>query len=94
METIFGFLARKTDFYVGGAKGQAKQTIDEVFKKYEKVAIEKSEKEKAARDEADRVRREKLKKQKEEEEKSKIVEITDEEAAKIQADIDSKVGRR
>ncbi len=84
-------MARKTDFYVGGTKGQAKQVIDEVFKKYEKVAIDRSEKERASREEADRVRREKLKKQKEEEEKSKIVEITDEEAMQIQADIDIKV---
>lgn len=92
LNTIFSFLARKTDFYVGGEKGQAKQIIDEIFKKHESIALKIHEKEKAEREEADRIRKEKLRKKKEEEEKesSKIVEISDEEAAKIQADIDAK----
>lgn len=87
-DTLFSFLARKTDFYNGGEKGQAKKTLLEKFHKYEKGANEKHEKEIAERDEQDRMRKEKLKKKREEEEKesSKIVEINDDEAEKILAE--------
>ena len=85
MDTLFSFLARKTDFYHGGAKGQAEKTLMEKFKKYEKVALEKHQKEVEERDEADRVRKEKLMKKREEEDaaSSKIVEVNDDEAQKI-----------
>ena len=92
LETIFGFLARKTDFFVGGQPGIAKQTIDDCFYKYEKLAKQRHEAETAIKEEADRVKREKLRKKREEEEKlgaAKVVEVTDEEASKIQADIDA-----
>ena len=85
---MFSFLARKTDFYVGGPKGQAQSMLLEKFKKYEKVALERQAKETAEREEADKQRRERLRKKREEEEASKIVEINDEEAAKIQAELD------
>lgn len=85
LDTLFSFLARKTDFYHGGAKGQAEKTLMEKFKKYEKVALEKHQKEVEERDEADRVRKEKLRKKREEEDaaSSKIVEVNDDEAQKI-----------
>ena len=84
---MFSFLARKTDFYYGGPKGQAQQTLLEKFKKYESVALEKHQKEVRERDEADRIRKEKLKKTREEEENvSKIVEVDDEEASRIIAE--------
>lgn len=86
LDTLFSFLARKTDFYHGGAKGQAEKTLLEKFKKYEKIALDNHQKEVAERDEQDRIRKEKLKKKREEEEKqagSKIVEIDDEEAERI-----------
>lgn len=88
LDTLFSFLARKTDFYVGGPKGQAEKMLLEKFKKHEKVAIERNKKETSEREEADRIRKEKLKKKKEEEERdasSKIVEVDDEEASKILA---------
>ena len=54
LDTFFIFLARKTDFYVGGTKGQAQQMVLEKFKKYEKIALDKHAKETAERDEADK----------------------------------------
>jgi hypothetical protein len=92
LETIFSFLARKTDFFVGGAPGVAKGVIDDCFNKYDKLARQRNDVEKAVKDEADRVKREKLRKKREEEEKlgaAQIVEVTDEEASKIQADIEA-----
>jgi len=90
LDTIFSFLARKTDFYVGAGKGEAQKILLEKFKKYEKVGLEKHEKEVAEREEADRIRKEKLRKKREEEEKaaasqqaSKIVEVDDVEAQRI-----------
>ena len=54
LDTFFSFLARKTDFYVGGTKGQAQQMVLEKFKKYEKIATDKHAKEVAEREEADK----------------------------------------
>ncbi len=85
LDTLFNFLARKTDFYVGGPKGQAEKMLLEKFRKYEKIAMDKHQKEAAEREEADRIRKEKLKKKREEEEASKIVEVNDDEASKILA---------
>ena len=85
LDTLFSFLARKTDFYYGGEKGQAEKIMLEKFKKYENVAYEKHEREIAEREEKDRIRREKLKKEKEEATASKIVEVNDDEAEKIMA---------
>jgi hypothetical protein len=88
LDTLFSFLARKTDFYTGGPKGQAMNMVVEKFKKYEHVAQEKFEKEKAEREEADRARKERLRKKKEEEERElaqsrKIVEVDEAEAKRI-----------
>jgi len=88
LDTFFNFLARKSDFYVGGAKGDAQKMVLEKFKKYEKIAMDKHAKETAEREEADKARKEKLKKKKEEEEKasSKIMEIDEEEEKRILAE--------
>lgn len=83
LDTLFSFLARKTDFYYGGEKGQAERTLMEKFKKYEKFAFEKHEKEMIEREEKDRIRREKIKREKEEAISSKIMEVNDDEAEKI-----------
>lgn len=88
LDTMFSFLARKTDFYTGGPKGEAFNIMTEKFKKHEKVAVSRFEKEKEEREEADRARKEKLRKKREEEEKevassSKIVEVNDQEAMDI-----------
>ena len=89
---MFSFLARKTDFYTGGGKGKAETILMEKFKKYEKQALDKHNREVAEREEQDRVRKEKLRKKREEEEQAaaKIMEVDDEEAKRIQAEIEAK----
>ncbi|XP_058802252.1 nuclear migration protein nudC [Phymastichus coffea] len=93
LETIFSFLARKTDFYTGGDEGAAEKLVNSIFKKYQSTAITKKNKEKAERAEQERKRKEKIEKKKKEaalEHDSKIVELTDEQAVKLQEEIDSK----
>lgn len=92
LDTLFSFLARKTDFYYGGEKGKAEKILVEKFKKYEHIAYERHADEIREREEQDRLRKERLKKKKEEEEKAaqKIVEVDDEEASRIMAENKSK----
>nr|XP_050847015.1 nuclear migration protein nudC [Vespula vulgaris] len=99
LDTIFNFLARKTDFYTGGGEGAAEKLVTGKFKKYEATALAKAAAEKAERAEQERRRKERLEKKKKEEEKteeeqmdtdSRIVELTDEQAAKLQEEIDNK----
>ncbi|XP_031843801.1 nuclear distribution C, dynein complex regulator [Nomia melanderi] len=98
LDTIFGFLGRKTDFYVGGGEGAAEKLVLSTFKKHEATAVSAAAKEKAERAETERRRKERLEKKKKEEEaeqekinaESKIVELTDEQAVKLQEEIDNK----
>ncbi|XP_391855.2 nuclear migration protein nudC [Apis mellifera] len=98
LDTIFSFLARKTDFYTGGGEGAAEKLVTSKFKKYEATALAKAASEKAERAEQEKRRKERLEKKKREEKaeedkfnsESKIVELTDEQAAKLQEEIDSK----
>lgn len=94
LETIFSFLARKTDFYTGGEKGQAQRILLEKFKRHEENALEKQRQLKEEREEEERKRKERIVKKKAQEEAAqnepKIKEITDEEAEKLQKEIDEK----
>jgi hypothetical protein len=97
LDLLFNFLARKTDFYVGGGKGAAQKLLLEKFGAYEKKALDRAAKEKEERDEEEKRRKErKAKKEAEELAKEngsgepKIQEITDEEADKLQKEIDEK----
>ncbi|KAK9305455.1 hypothetical protein QLX08_003572 [Tetragonisca angustula] len=98
LDTIFSFLARKTDFYTGGGEGAAEKLVTSKFKKHEATAIEKAASEKAERAEQEKRRKERLEKKKREEKaeeekfnsESKIVELTDEQAVKLQEEIDNK----
>lgn len=75
------------------------QLLNNIFKKYEAIAVAKVASDKAERAEQEKQRKERLEKKKKEdkaeEEKldneSRIVELTDEQATKLQEEIDSKV---
>ncbi|XP_064488234.1 nuclear migration protein nudC-like [Ornithodoros turicata] len=85
LDTIFSFLARKTDFYSGGTPGAAKKMILEKFSQYEQVAAaEKAEKEKKSREAEERRRARVAAKQKEE---CKVQELTDEQAEALEKEI-------
>ncbi|KAL3882220.1 hypothetical protein ACJMK2_028585 [Sinanodonta woodiana] len=98
LDMVFSFLARKTDFYTGGVQGQSEKMIMERFKKNEKIALEKQKKLQEEREEEERKRLEKIAKKKAEEEKRfaeareepKIKELTDEEAERLQKELNEK----
>ena len=97
LDVIFGFLARKTDFYASGLEdGKAEKLINDAFKKHAAAAEEEVTKKKARyaemnRKQKERIEKEKLKEQEEAkqnsmsniENESGIMEVTDEEAAKF-----------
>lgn len=60
MDAFFGFLSRRTDFYFGATRSEAKKIVFEAFKKHEAEALARHEKEKEdskAREERERKRR-------------------------------------
>ncbi|KAJ1522866.1 hypothetical protein ONE63_002011 [Megalurothrips usitatus] len=110
LDTIFSFLARKTDFFTGGEKGAAEKLILGKFRGHEAEARATEDKKKKEREESEarrKSRQEQLKKKQEEDEKKrqeffsgqsssstaqvpKVVELTDEEAEKLQKELDKK----
>ncbi|KAK9688143.1 Nuclear distribution C domain [Popillia japonica] len=87
LDTFVNFLSRKTDFFTGGNVGEWEKRVMSTFKKYEAISREAQEAETKARQE-----REAAKKAKEKVEPVKpaeIVELTDEEAEKLQKQIDA-----
>ncbi|XP_078423373.1 nuclear migration protein nudC [Cetorhinus maximus] len=96
VDTFFSFLRRKTDFFTGGEQGAANKLVTETFKRHQKLAIQ-VQMEKEVKKEAERKDKLEQAKLAEEEEKSepdskqpKIKELTDEEAEKLQKEIDQK----
>lgn len=95
MDTIFSFLCRKTDFFVGGGNGVAKKLLLEKFNKWEEFAIKVKEEKDKEKAETERKRLEKIAQRKREEEeefaknreKPKIVELSDEEANQLEIKI-------
>jgi len=87
LDVIFSFLARKTDFYTGGDDGAAEKLVMEKYRKHGKAAWDEVKAKKARNEEIDRKRRErKEKEEREEKEQGQIVEVTEEEAKKIEAE--------
>ena len=85
LDVIFEFLARKTDFYTGGGEGTAEKLVLEKFRKHGKAAWEEQRKKKARHEEEDRKRKERREKEEEElNNQPKILEVTEEEAKKIE----------
>ncbi|KAK3867091.1 hypothetical protein Pcinc_027405 [Petrolisthes cinctipes] len=91
LDTIFSFLARKTDFYVGAPKETTEQMVMEKFHKYQTLAFEEHEKKKAQYAEMDRRKQERLKKREMEEQRTasepKIKELTDDEADQLEKNL-------
>ena len=94
LDTIFSFFARKTDFFVGGGEGVARNILLEKFDKWSSESFKIKEAESKERAEAERrlldriaARKkqedEMIKKMKDEEEPA-IAEITEEEANQIE----------
>ncbi|KAL5011122.1 hypothetical protein ScPMuIL_013427 [Solemya velum] len=92
LDVIFGFLGRKTDFYTGGQAGEAEKLILERFKKHFNIAKEKQAELKKEKEEEEKRKAERLAKKKAETEKDKeepkIKELTDEEAAQLEKELE------
>merc|ERR1711976_164649 len=98
LDVIFGFLGRKTDFYTGVGKDSAQQLLLDKFLYHQEKALDKQKKEKADREAAEKRRKERQAKKEEEEQKKReqaeaeptIKELTNEEAERLQKELDQK----
>jgi len=95
LQTIAGFLARKTDFFTGGEDGEWEKVLVNAFRKEGAQAIEIAKQKRKEKQDAEKKRQEAIEKKRKEEEaiaqqSASITELTEEEAAKLQNEIDGK----
>jgi len=86
LDSFFSFLGRKTDFFIGGSSQQAKEVLENAFRKHEQRALDLLKKKQRAEEERKRKQTETMK----EEKQSRVVEITDEEEKQILAEKQNK----
>ncbi|PAA71194.1 hypothetical protein BOX15_Mlig027477g1, partial [Macrostomum lignano] len=91
LDTFFGFLARRTDFYVGQGSKDCEQLVLKAFRLHKRQAEEKRAKEKA---EAEAKKREKQAAAKAAAGDPRVQELTDAEAEQLQKELDAEKNKK